>query len=300
MRGITSAGMGLALVQLGLTDVFDVVYGSSAGAFNGAYFVSRQGAFGITIYYEDINNDRFVNLRRAIAGKPVVDLDFVVNEAMTTMKPLDFEAIASSTIPLRVVASNLTRRSRYVFDRFSSRSDLLLKLRASASMPLLAGPPTEIEGELFSDASLYEPVPLVPPSHWAPEDQCTHVLVLRSRPDGVARANATLLEKHLVAKSLRRYGAGLYDDYLHRTRQYAADVACLEEHSRNHSRKPWIYQVVVPAGTHTVSPFEHRRDVLVRSASAGMQAMVKALGADDVTVMELITPVRADGRQFSL
>ena len=43
MRGSVSAGMAAALEQLGLHDAFDVVYGSSAGALVGTYFVSGGG-----------------------------------------------------------------------------------------------------------------------------------------------------------------------------------------------------------------------------------------------------------------
>jgi len=42
MRGCVAAGATAALHFLGLTDCVDVVYGSSAGAMVGAYFVSKQ------------------------------------------------------------------------------------------------------------------------------------------------------------------------------------------------------------------------------------------------------------------
>ena len=37
MRGVISAGMALALAELGLVPAFDAVYGSSAGAITGAW-----------------------------------------------------------------------------------------------------------------------------------------------------------------------------------------------------------------------------------------------------------------------
>jgi hypothetical protein len=50
MRGCVSAGSAAAINFLGLNDAFDVVYGSSAGAMVGAYFVSRQYS-GVQIYH---------------------------------------------------------------------------------------------------------------------------------------------------------------------------------------------------------------------------------------------------------
>ena len=43
MRGVISAGMALALDELGLVPAFDAVYGASAGAITGAWLLSRPG-----------------------------------------------------------------------------------------------------------------------------------------------------------------------------------------------------------------------------------------------------------------
>lgn len=42
MQGIISAAMCLQLSRLGLKNTFDAVYGASAGAINGAYFIAGQ------------------------------------------------------------------------------------------------------------------------------------------------------------------------------------------------------------------------------------------------------------------
>ena len=44
MRGTISAGMALALDELGLVSAFDAVYGASAGAITGAWLLSRPRA----------------------------------------------------------------------------------------------------------------------------------------------------------------------------------------------------------------------------------------------------------------
>lgn len=51
MRGCVAAGATAAIHFLGLNDAVDVVYGSSAGAMIGAYFVTRQFS-GIQIYHD--------------------------------------------------------------------------------------------------------------------------------------------------------------------------------------------------------------------------------------------------------
>jgi predicted patatin/cPLA2 family phospholipase len=300
MRGITSAGMGLALVQLGLTDVFDVVYGSSAGAFNGAYFVSRQGASGITVYYENINNRKFINLSRPLLGKPVVSLDYLFDVVMTSLKPLDYDAISQSPIPLRIVAANITLRKSTVFDHFQSRHDLLQKLKASAALPFLAGPPIEIDGEFYSDASLYESIPFRSAIQDAAVPRCTHVLVLRSRPDGTTRGPHPFLSRQFLGGALRRYRPELYTDFLRTPSRYSKDLEELSRCTNDPIAVPYVYQVVVPKGTPIVSSLERRRDVLVKAASFGMKAMILALTGRECTVMELITPLSPEGRTFTL
>jgi len=42
MRGIISGGALIGLESLGLTDVFDIVYGSSSGAINSTFFLTKQ------------------------------------------------------------------------------------------------------------------------------------------------------------------------------------------------------------------------------------------------------------------
>src|SRR6476620_3724661 len=93
MRGVVSAGMVAALETLGLTNAFDAVYGSSAGAINGAYFLAGQARLGTRIYFEDINNARFIDLRRALAGRPIVDLGYLLDEVAVRRKPLDTAAV---------------------------------------------------------------------------------------------------------------------------------------------------------------------------------------------------------------
>ena len=89
MRGTISVGMVTGLEYLGMLDCFDAVYGSSAGAINGAFFVAQQAAYGATIYYQNINNRRFLNLWRGLVGRPVMSLEFLIDHVMQHDKVLD-------------------------------------------------------------------------------------------------------------------------------------------------------------------------------------------------------------------
>lgn len=201
MRGVLSAGMAAALKYLGLQDAIDVVYGSSAGSIIGAYFVSGQvPLYGASIYYDSICSDRFISKRALLSSpyllgrsgravtdaagnkvRPVLYLDALLDEVIKETKPLDWDAFVkhSAKQPLKPVASSLTAMRSEILDGFSTLDELLDCLRASARVPGIAGDPVAINGAFYSDAMIFEPVPF----RSALADGCTHVLVLRTKPE---------------------------------------------------------------------------------------------------------------------
>src|SRR5262244_248370 len=72
MRGVISCAALMALEELGMTSVFDEVYGASAGAVNAAYFLAGQAALATTIYYQKVNSTRFI---RRLWHRPIVNID---------------------------------------------------------------------------------------------------------------------------------------------------------------------------------------------------------------------------------
>lgn len=132
MRGATGAGMAAAIAVLGLSDVFDKVYGSSAGSVVGAYFVSRQ--MHIDIYTEVLTaaKEKFVSKGRLASSlatnlfdtrvlnstlfskyvQPAMNISYVLDSIMCPTKglrPLDLEAFKQNDElqQLRVVASTV-------------------------------------------------------------------------------------------------------------------------------------------------------------------------------------------------
>ena len=156
MRAVVSAGMVWALEHLGLTHAFDAVYGSSAGAINAAYFLAGQAAVGTTIYYEDINNRKFINLWRAIGSRPILDLGYLLDEVAIRRKPLDVARVIGAASPLSVMATDAATGRRAILRNFSDGRDLIAAMRAGATMPIVAGQPATYGTGRYFDASLTE------------------------------------------------------------------------------------------------------------------------------------------------
>ena len=209
MKGVISAGMCGEMLRCGFADCFDAVYGSSAGAMNLTYYLANQPE-GIAAYEEDLVDGGFLDLRRLPAlqrmgprkGKkgesmdedvdkkddvgddqvrPAMDVSYLVDGVMdhSPTRPLNWDALINSRVPLKVVATSLDTLTPVVLEGpWKGVEDLKQCLKASAAVPIFAGPePVTWRGQRLVDAAVMEPVPV----HAAIADGCTHILVLCTR-----------------------------------------------------------------------------------------------------------------------
>jgi predicted patatin/cPLA2 family phospholipase len=177
MRGTVSAGMALALHQLGVVSAFDAVYGSSAGALTGAWLISSEPE-RLRGWADPDYAKTLIRWSSLLRGRPVVDVRTLVEEVYQTEWPMDFASILASSIEYHPLGTDAeTGESTDLRPLISSPVELRLALRASASLPFLAGPPVELGGRRFYDAGVAESIPFRTPL----AQGATHVLLLRSR-----------------------------------------------------------------------------------------------------------------------
>lgn len=295
MRGVVSAGMVTGLEYLGLLPAFDVVYGTSAGAFNGAFFIAGQAAYGTTIYYENINNLRFINLLRPIIGKPVVSLEFLFEQVMINEKILDWERVVNSPIPLKPVASSIHNVRPDVLDGFKTRDELFSSLKASARIPVVAGPPVKVGTDEYLDGSLFASIPF----HQALDAGCTHVLALLTRPVGREVRGASAFDRYIVPARLAGYNPKLRRVVTERLRNYATDVESLAQHTANPGVAPYLLAIQPGSNSPGVGRLEKRRKQLVAGARDGMAAIMKAFSLDIGSYVETLGPFDASGHGIS-
>ncbi len=176
MRGVISAGMALALDELGLVPAFDAIYGASAGAITGAWLVSRPD--GLRGWAEPEYARILIRRSALLRGRPVADVRALVEDLYQTTYPMDFAAVLASPVELHPLATDAgTGDSTDLHPFIRTPADLRLALRASAALPLLAGPAVTFAGRRFYDAGVSESVPY----RTALTQGATHILVLRSR-----------------------------------------------------------------------------------------------------------------------
>lgn len=176
MRGAYAGGMAHALEDAGLSSWFDVVYGSSAGAYVGGAMIVGHGRGSAHIFFEDMASRAFIDPRRLGRRRPMVSLDHLLDTVMVSSKPMPWEQLRDSPVPLRVVATAVDDLTAHVLEP-QTVEEWKRAFRATASIPLLAGRPVELHGRLWIDGSVAEPLPV----ERAIRDGHTHVLALLNR-----------------------------------------------------------------------------------------------------------------------
>lgn len=184
MRGCVAGGMVTAIWHLGLQDTIDVVYGSSAGSLVGAYFISRQlPYFGTEIYYDvltsagqefidaqailracglglfDLRTDSLMKLFTDRMGKPVINLDYLLDTIVQTTKPLDWNTFwaqqTSRNQTLKVVASGLLSKRSVAMSaedgNFRTVQDLANCMKASMLLPGVTGDTVRLKGDQVAE-----------------------------------------------------------------------------------------------------------------------------------------------------
>jgi predicted acylesterase/phospholipase RssA len=169
--------MALALHELGVVSAFDAVYGSSAGALTGAWLLSSEPE-RLRGWADPDYAKTLIRWSSLLRGRPVVDVRTLVEEVYQTEWPMDFASILASPIEYHPLGTDAeTGESTDLRPLIATPVELRLALRASASLPFLAGPPVELGGRRFYDAGVAESIPFRTPL----AQGATHVLLLRSR-----------------------------------------------------------------------------------------------------------------------
>jgi predicted patatin/cPLA2 family phospholipase len=206
MRGVISCASLMALEELGLTEVFDEVYGASAGAVNAAYFLAEQAAFATTIYYQKINNTRFIC---RYWHRKIVNIDDLFDSVIMSERPLRIEKVMASRPRLFITIADARTGEAFLVQAQTSRTPLLTLLKASAAMPFLYNGLVAVDGRDCFDGGLINPLPIME----AIESGCTDLLVLLTRPASYRDCAPGWLERHLFDIRCARGNAQLMNTF---------------------------------------------------------------------------------------
>jgi len=189
MRGVISCAGLMGLEELGMTEVFDEVYGASAGAVNAAYFLAGQASYATTIYYQQINNTRFI---RRFWHRKIVDIDDLFDSIIAGQHPLRIEKVLAARSQFFITIADASTGEAFLGHAQTSQTPLLTLLKATTAMPLLYNGIIAVDGRDCFDGGLINPLPVLE----AIESGCTDLLVLLKRPASFRECLPSRLEQH--------------------------------------------------------------------------------------------------------
>jgi predicted acylesterase/phospholipase RssA len=252
---------------------------------NGAYFITRQTWFPLSIYFDDLTTGEFLNFRRLLRRQGPMNLEFVFEEVIANRKPLDIRAIIGAHQRLHVMVTDVDELKPVDISEFSSSDDLRAALRASTWLPLAIMGTATFRGNRAIDGGVLQ----FHPYRAARADGCTHILSLSTRPIGPARKSVSFTNR-VVARHLDKIRKGLGTGFVASLIQYATeDRPYLNRCRRHPDDDPAVLDLAPLPGTAEVKRHELDRGKLLDGARSAYRAVYLALEGEDVQVVPRLT-----------
>jgi predicted patatin/cPLA2 family phospholipase len=275
MRGAVSGGMALALDELGLAGAFDAAYGSSAGTLNAMWLISGRVRDGIPTWTDPSLNRELIDWRRLALRQPVVDIETLVERRYEQLSPGLFEAVLTAGTELHPVATDVTTGEAVDLHRRIEDEDSLRRaIRASATLPLLAGDPVSFGGRRYLDAGLSAAIPF----RAAFADRATHILLLRSRRSGEVATAPSGFKARLMTRMLGRIDPAVANGFLTRAAREGEDESLLARHDADPDLTPHVLSIRPAPESPVPSRLERDIDVVRAGLEAGREATHRMLG----------------------
>ena len=274
MRGAVSGGMALGLHKLGLGASFDAAYGSSAGTLNAMWLISDRVQDGIPTWTDPALVNELISRRRIIGSRPIVDVESLIEKRYEQLSPGLFAAVLGTSTELHPVATEVvTGAAVDLHSEITDEASLRRVIRASATLPVLAGAPVEIAGRRYLDAGLSAAIPF----RAAFADGATHVLVLRSRRLGEVATPPSGPSARLLSRLLGRIDPAVARGFLTRAEREGADEELLARHDADPDLQPHVLSIRPDPGAPVPSRLERDIDIVRAGLEAGRVALHDAL-----------------------
>jgi predicted patatin/cPLA2 family phospholipase len=285
MRGIVSAAMLTALEDLGFARAFDAVYGCSSGAINSAYFLVGEGWYPLSIYYDDLTTKRFLDFRRALIGRAMLDLSYAFDVVVESLKPLDYATVLASPVRLNVAISLVDELKAIAPSNFTSKEELKSALKASGWLPIATKGTATFRNQRALDGGVL----VAHPFRFAVSNGCTHILSLSTRPMQPSSRRRISAAQWYAVRHLERIRRGLGTAYLSAVRTYAHDLVELHAARTRPMQAPWILDLAPLPGTPDVK--RHEMDVgrLIQGARSAYELVYLAIERRQVRAIPRLT-----------
>ncbi|WP_411656092.1 patatin-like phospholipase family protein [Anaeromassilibacillus sp. SJQ-1] len=117
--------------------IFPVVYGISAGACNALSYISGQVGRNFHIFYDYIQDDRYMSVASLRRTGNLFGFDFIFGELSRKLLPFDYKAFFESPVQLKAGTTDLYTGKPLFFGK-EEMDERFLPVRASSAMPFVS------------------------------------------------------------------------------------------------------------------------------------------------------------------
>lgn len=198
MRGAYTSGVLAAFMDESIK--FPYVIGVSAGASNGANYVSEQRERNKKVFIDHVKDKEYSGFKHWIKEKSYFNMDFLYDKLPNKIVPFDYETFEKSEVVFKTCVTHCKTGKPVYFEKndFDAKYYGEVILRASSSLPIISQP-VEINGELYYDGGITDSIPI----EKSIEDKNEYNVVILTRNKGY-RKNAQKLGL-ITKRRLKKY-----------------------------------------------------------------------------------------------
>ena len=202
-----------------------------------------------------------------------MNLDYAFEVVMDQIKPLDYQRVIDSTVPLQIAITLVDEIRTLVPEDVASGPELKAALRAGAWLPPGVRGTATFRGQRSADGGLLTALPF-----WLAEaDGCTHILSLSTRPMPTAPRRPSALNKYM-ARHLDGISPGLGRAYsMAINRMHSDEMRLRRMRVSPPARPPYILDLAPLPESPEVKRHEQRRERLMAAARAAYEVMFTAV-----------------------
>ncbi len=192
MLGVIDVGGGLrGIYGAGVLDYcldqnikFDYCIGVSARSANVISYAAKQRGRNYHYFLEYSFRKQYMSLENFLHKGSYLDMDYIYSTLYNAdgERPLDYSAVISSGIPLRIVATSAKTGKTVYFTDKDLQQDCYDVIKASCSIPIV-NRPYIINGEPYYDGGISDPIPI----EKAMNDGCERLVVILTKPNALYR-----------------------------------------------------------------------------------------------------------------
>lgn len=198
MRGIYTSGLFDYLMDKGIS--FKYYLGVSSGSANLITYAAGQRGRTYKFYTEYAFEKNYMGVGAYFKSGMLMDLNHIFSTLSNSdgKSPLDYNAIMNSDFEFTAVSTHIKTLTPKYFTKKDIKPDDFSILKAAAAMPIACRNPVKVNGELYFDGGLSDPIPY----QKAFDDGCDKVIVCITKPSDERK---TILPWYIVKPLLIKY-----------------------------------------------------------------------------------------------